>query len=821
MTTTDRRAAPPSALNAAILSSAADDGRLTVGRWAALFAGEDVAVAPVDNAVVVLVPDEPMRRPRLARTPRSSVTGGLRWEGAEHTYLGDQATLHFASGNTPAAKTPLHLPNGLALTYGQIVALGGDFFGLPDAPISDDPKPPARFLAAFGTLANQAGAIADVPRILQIMQTEIDAVNQAIKQGKQPSTVYAALGDSLNKQYNVATGGGSVISDLWPMGRFLQLALTNWDHFGTHAMAAYTMGHRAAMAQAIAARTAPDAAATRSQLELAYAMNAFADHFLTDLFSSGHLRTPREELYHATAFGPIIGSHLAKFMHDEDSCWGLTVQNDLGRQWTAYGDKKLLDTVNTVNAGLVEQAVQTSVDEIYDAYTTGIPQPLVPLHMTPQLQPLWDWRQRTNPAALFIYDGQTVSVRSDLTNRSDYDWTSVWNGFVTERRLSALAEFQTCGNTEIPIDLQANIVQLWDNGGRLGMIVYGPAHEHAYAVTWRQDDMGEASAAVAWLSITENEQTSIIQLMNRDGRLAMVVYAPTASGGYVVRWRSSNLREGPWAVAWLPVRSGGRTQIAQLWNNNGALGMIVYAPTDQGGYQVVWRNTNVGQGPWAVAWFACDLGDQQTHIVQLWDNGGTLGMIVYAPDGAGGFTVGWSNPNMGQGSGALAWQSIENGGQTHLLQLWDAGDTLGLIVYSPNGAGGYAVSRQVNFAAKFKTVGWVTADLDGSGTEHLVQLIDRDGRLGMVIYYWPFTGSPYLKPDLGEGPWAVAWLTCDAGDETTDIVQLWDNHGQLGMVVYAPTGTGAFAEYRVSGHTDNLGEGSGALAFFTSALPLP
>ena len=33
------------------------------------------------------------------------------------------------------AKRLLRLPNGLELSFGQIIALGGDFYGVPDQPI--------------------------------------------------------------------------------------------------------------------------------------------------------------------------------------------------------------------------------------------------------------------------------------------------------------------------------------------------------------------------------------------------------------------------------------------------------------------------------------------------------------------------------------------------------------------------------------------------------------------------------------------------------------------------------------------------------------
>ena len=69
----------------------------------------------------------------------------LRFEGGEHTAIGDDTLLRFVKDAPaiPARQVELHLPNGLALTYGQVIALGGDFYGIPGQPISDGNSRPS------------------------------------------------------------------------------------------------------------------------------------------------------------------------------------------------------------------------------------------------------------------------------------------------------------------------------------------------------------------------------------------------------------------------------------------------------------------------------------------------------------------------------------------------------------------------------------------------------------------------------------------------------------------------------------------------------
>ena len=173
-------------------------------------------------------------------------------------------------------------PNGLEVTYGQINALAGDFYGTSE-PISDggtDQDRSRRFLAAYDTLANGGPRQPkEANSILAVLQTEVDAVNDAIKHGQDPSVAYSTLPDVTVKLEAITLGRSGAPS-------YLGLARINWDHFGEDARKAYNAGHATAIQKAI-----------EGDLEGAYTTNAFADHFLEDLFSAGHLRTPRRFLH--------------------------------------------------------------------------------------------------------------------------------------------------------------------------------------------------------------------------------------------------------------------------------------------------------------------------------------------------------------------------------------------------------------------------------------------------------------------------------------------------------------------------------------------
>lgn len=415
-----------------------------------LFTEQGVDISGDSHHLVLLISDphnhasNPSASPSTARGKALKGRPQLRFEGGEHTAIGDSTLLRFIK-DAPAiaaSQVELHLPNGLALTYGQIVALGGDFYGISDQPVSEGATAAdriQRFTNAFNSLAVLPAANAEAKLILGVMQKEIAAVKQAINDGKQAHEAYDALGDTLSEEWNKITGGGSFVSALFPLGRYLKLAANNADHFGEWALLAYIAGHAAALQQAVAARNSGD----EQQLELAYAMNAFADHYLTDLFSAGHLRVPRKQLA-AVVTPSDLGSLITRFMHDEDSKFGLNVRNGNGDQWRAYGDKRYFDAIDSANRVQVNQAVQVSVDEIFAAYLSGIapaPASFAALKKLPDLQAALNPAGNFSP--LFKVEGSKVLRRKDVNNLNDTATVEDWWGWST---YLLLKDYQPTGN---------------------------------------------------------------------------------------------------------------------------------------------------------------------------------------------------------------------------------------------------------------------------------------------------------------------------------------------------------------------------------------
>jgi hypothetical protein len=283
-----------------------------------------------------------------------------RWDSFEHVELGESAaggptsliTLQchdrdFKERATPAT-WPLVWTTRLAsatpeqrraaaqgLTYGEVVALSGDFYG--------------KYMDLSGAQHSPFEAL-DIAPLWEIVQL-----------------IPLIRGKATTSQLQQVTGG-----------RYLDLAKKNVSHFsnvpvGQRNIDVWSAMHRDAL------MLAQQAAADPSFANRAWATNAAADHFLTDAFSGGHVRTPRAQLL---AQGDL-GNVESKILHDLDNTYGVEVTNKRGDPaWIAYGDDALSQAGNATNRRLALDAVELSKRDIANAIAQG-PSYVLPPAATP------------------------------------------------------------------------------------------------------------------------------------------------------------------------------------------------------------------------------------------------------------------------------------------------------------------------------------------------------------------------------------------------------------------------------------------------------
>ncbi len=350
---------------------------------------------------------------------------------SEHWTVGQKVKLRFNLLQTPEAAAPLHLKNGLTLSFGDILSLG-TLYGEQGRPISHGittQQKRARFQNAYKSFAHNIAAVDEVTALKSVIRTELHAIQSGMQRGETIEEIYKRIGNETGRQINCITGGGCANADWWlSPGRYMLLALEHYDHFSPNNIVVYKTGHQLALLQAVKARQSGN----KIDLEQAYAMEAFAAHFLSDQFAAGHIRTPKEELKEKIT-PAVLGALLANYMHHEENKFGIQVTNDLGDQWTTYGDQSSFNQFNQTNQHMLLRALQQSADELFDVYQTGvIPEESSVLQLIPHTQSLNN-ENNLDIAPMFYWDNKSHQLfrRVDLSNPYDQRWTSNWWGWST------------------------------------------------------------------------------------------------------------------------------------------------------------------------------------------------------------------------------------------------------------------------------------------------------------------------------------------------------------------------------------------------------
>ena len=340
------------------------------------------------------------------------------------------------------------------------------------------------------------------------------------------------------------------------------------------------------------------------------------------------------------------------------------------------------------------------------------------------------------------------------------------------------------GNFTGTENMGIQIAQPWDNNGTLGLNIYGNVGGTLQPV-FTSSDMDQGSGALAWLTGnftgTGNDFTEIAQLWDDNGTLGLIVYGSPAGSPQAV-FANPDMNQGSSALAFLAgnFTGSGTTEIAQLWDDNGTLGLIVYGIGNDGTLATVFANPDMNQGSSALAFLAGNFtGSGTTEIAQLWDDNGTLGLIVYGIGNDGTLATVFANPDMNQGSSALAFLAgffTGSGTTTQIAQLWDDNGTLEMIVYGIGNDGTLETVYASPMHQGSSALAFLTGNFIGSGSTQIAQTRDNNGTLQLLIYGNVGDGglSTVFSNDISQIPFALAWVTGDfTGTGNTQILQPW------------------------------------------------
>lgn len=320
----------------------------------------------------------------------------------QHWYVQPVFIPGFANDN----QIKLTTDSGASYTFGQLLALSGDFFwGMTQVSDfrNDISLATKQFILNYNTLNNPllgdprvlkfvdqrpgSGNTADdqAKQILNIIHTEMDQLRNAIENNQSVRGVFYTKErtDSDLDFCNITRKPGTrpypniimAALDLTETGggRYLKLASLNNDHFAADAEFTYMIGHKLAIKEA-------EKGFVTKNIEYynrALIMDAMACHFLSDTFAGGHARTDARSIRNGPGTNILwkedaLPGLLVKLQHDEENTRGLNVKNKMGQTWITYGDKSLFRPENKESREIQSLAIQASINEIWRAYHAGI-----------------------------------------------------------------------------------------------------------------------------------------------------------------------------------------------------------------------------------------------------------------------------------------------------------------------------------------------------------------------------------------------------------------------------------------------------------------
>lgn len=278
----------------------------------------------------------------------------IRWSEGEHLELGENGAkaacgeLGLGTTECPALKYIPRDDGKISFTYGELI-MAVDYYQKPGNLISDKKS----------------------------------GVKKIIKCAHKQMHTHPDQEKDENAEYPSCTMTGFT-----SMPGYLEVVSKNYDHFGWNNMMAYVKYHDLALKKAQMAfqKKKSSPSTSRYYMQQALIYNAFADHYLSDAFASGHIRVPRVQItkWAGKNLKGLLkenrGDLLTMLLHDRESISlrtqkeeGLPVENSNGDLWTTRGDSHLhlKSFPNDPVRELPEQAIKESVKEILNTWQTG------------------------------------------------------------------------------------------------------------------------------------------------------------------------------------------------------------------------------------------------------------------------------------------------------------------------------------------------------------------------------------------------------------------------------------------------------------------
>ena len=282
-------------------------------------------------------------------------TSSLKFSAGEHVIIGDRGYKN-ACGKRSECQPSFARADGLErYSYGELIAFSADFYENSTELFREKREP------WYQLFRN------NIDSTRKLFQEEMQAAQKLMDGHSDTEYPDFSKGFALNYR------------------NYINLAENNEEHFGFYNIKRYVAEHEQALALALRAhdlRQKGDTAADEALREALF-QAAFADHFLTDGFASGHIRNPRRQTLawaESHGYSRRTAAAFSKILHDRDGEirqsgeHGLAVRNARGDEWFARCDSQLFykNSGDGRAVQMVTEAVEISLDEFFSTYDSGV-----------------------------------------------------------------------------------------------------------------------------------------------------------------------------------------------------------------------------------------------------------------------------------------------------------------------------------------------------------------------------------------------------------------------------------------------------------------
>gem|GEM_PF-2131428 len=371
----------------------------------------------------------------------------------------------------------------------------------------------------------------------------------------------------------------------------------------------------------------------------------------------------------------------------------------------------------------------------------------------------------------------TVKVGGNLLRKYRIDYE---NGSSTGlSRLTTIQEYGSDGvSTLPPIKFQ------WQEGGS------------GFDIQRWASKQGGMWDSQKWMSgdFNGDGKTDLMKLWSENGTMCADVHISVGNNFVIQRWATQ--QGGIWdSMQWFvgDFNGDGKSDLAKLWNDNGTMDADVHLSTGSNFNIQRWA-TQQG-GIWtSMQWFVGDFnGDGKSDLAKLWNDNGAMDADVHLSTGSNFNIQRWASQQGGLWD-SQKWMTGEfNGdGKTDLAKIWNENGTMDADVHLSTGSNFNIQRWATQQGGIWDSQQWYIGDFNGDAKTDLAKIWNENGTFDADVHI--STGNTFNIQRWATqqgGFWdSMQWMVEDFnGDGKSDLAKVWNDNGTMDADVHISNGT--------------------------------